>query len=116
MQEQPFTGMGGGEITDDDKLWSLLSWLTFVVGLIVLFMEDKKSRPFVKYNAVMALVVGGILIILVGVTAPFTCGITALAWIYPVILGIQAFKGTWVKVPVITDFVKKQGWASSPDM
>ena len=45
------------EITDDDKLWSLLSWITGIAAIIALLMEDKKDRAFVKYNAVMALVV-----------------------------------------------------------
>ena len=103
------------EITDDDKLWSLLSWIIWVVGVIALLMEDKKDRPFVKYNAVMSLVVGVALTIIVGITSPFTCGITVILFAYPIYLGIKAYQGEWVVVPVITDFVKNQGWASIPE-
>ncbi len=55
---------GYGEVTQDDKLWALLSWLIWVVALIALLMEDKKSRPFIRYNAVQSLalaVVGWVL-------------------------------------------------------
>ena len=105
------------EITDDDKLWALLGWITGVVALIALFMDDKKERPFIKYNAVMALAVVVVLSVLVSIISAITCGIgaiTALAFIYPIYLGIQAYQGKWVEVPWVTDFVKKQGWAWAP--
>jgi uncharacterized membrane protein len=105
------------EISDDDKLWALLGWITGVVALIALLMEDKKERPFIKYNAVMALVVIVVLSVLVSIISAITCGIgavTALAFIYPIYLGIQAYQGKWVEVPWVTDFVKKQGWAWGP--
>ena len=105
------------DITDDDKLWALLSWITGVVAIVVLFMDDKKARPFIKYNAVMALVVVVVLSVLVSVISVITCGIgavTAIAFIYPIILGIQSYQGKWVTVPMVTDFVKNQGWAWAP--
>ena len=47
------------DVTSDDKLWSLLSYIFApLVGLILLLMEDKKSRPFIKYHAVCSLVLG----------------------------------------------------------
>lgn len=30
--------------------------------------------------------------------------------VYAIYLAIQAYKGEWVEVPFISDFVKKQGW------
>lgn len=103
------------DVTDDDKLWALLSWIIWVIGVIALLMEDKKNRPFIKYNAVMSLVVGVVLTIIVGITGPFTCGITALLFAYPIYLGIKAYQGNWVTIPWLTDFVKQQGWASIPE-
>jgi uncharacterized membrane protein len=102
------------EITDDDKLWSLLSWITGIVAIIVLLMEDKKSRPFIKYNAVLALAVLVVITVLVSILSAITCGIGAilmLAYIYPIYLGIKSFQGEWVSVPYVTDFVVNQGWA-----
>jgi uncharacterized protein len=45
------------DVTDDDKLWALLSWIFApIVPIIVLLLEDKKTRPFIKYNAIQALI------------------------------------------------------------
>jgi uncharacterized membrane protein len=102
------------EITDDDKLWSLLSWITGIVAIVVLLLDDKKARPFIKYNAVLALVVLVVITILVSILSAITCGIGAilvLAYIYPIYLGIKSFQGEWVSVPYVTDFVVNQGWA-----
>ena len=55
VEESVGTPMGDEAITDDDKLWSLLSYIfSPLVGIIVLLLEDKKDRPFVKYNAVVS--------------------------------------------------------------
>jgi len=116
MEEQENVGFEGTqEITDDDKLWSLLSWITGIAAILALVMEDKKNRAFIKYNAVMALVVLVVLSVLVSIISAITCGIgaiTAIAYVYPIYLGIKAFQGAWVEVPYLTDFVEKQGWAS----
>ena len=106
------------DITDDDKLWALLSWITGIVAIIVLLMEDKKNRPFIKYNAVLALAVLIVLSVLISIVSAITCGIgaiTVIAYVYPIYLGIMSFQGKWVTVPWLTDFVKKQGWAWSPE-
>lgn len=100
--------MGGGEIVKEDKTWSLLSWIIWPLAIVALLMEDKKSRPFIKYNAVqslaLAVVAWGSSVIGIGLC------LGPLAFIYALILGFQANKGEWVNVPVITDFCKKQGW------
>ena len=112
MEENENMVPNATDITDDDKLWALLSWITGVVAIVALLMEDKKERPFIKYNAVMALVVVVVITILVSIISAITCGIgiiLVLAYIYPIYLGIKAYQGEWVEVPYVTDFVKKQG-------
>jgi uncharacterized membrane protein len=113
MEENENMVPNAAEITDDDKLWALLSWITGVIAIVVLLMDEKKDRPFIKYNAVMALVVLVVISIVVSIISALTCGIgivLALAYIYPIYLGIKAYQGEWVEVPYVTDFVKKQGW------
>jgi uncharacterized membrane protein len=95
------------DVTQDDKLWSLLSWLLWPVAIIVLFMEDKKSRPFIKYNAVLALAFSVVMYIVGTITVG--C-LLVVGMIYAIVLGIQAYQGKWVSVPMLSDFVKKQGW------
>jgi uncharacterized membrane protein len=101
------------DITDDDKLWALLSWIIWIIALVAILMEDKKNRPFIKYNAVMSLVLGvaASVISIVLSWAIVGCVIGLIYWIYVIYLGVQAYQGKWVTVPWLTDFVKNQGWA-----
>lgn len=102
------------EITDDDKLWALLSWIfTPLVPIIVLLLEDKKDRPFIKYNAMQALILGFINI-LISTFLSFViigCFLWIAIFVYQIYLGIQSYNGKWVEIPVLTDFAKNQGWA-----
>jgi uncharacterized protein len=112
MSDQPVMS----DITSDDKLWALLSWiLAPIVPIIVLLMEDKKSRPFIKYNTVLGLAWSVIYIVIGSIIGALTFGIgTCLflpAWIAAIYWGIKSYQGEKVTVPYLSDFVKKQGWA-----
>ncbi|GAB4500495.1 MAG: hypothetical protein Fur0035_00350 [Anaerolineales bacterium] len=94
------------EITSDDKLWALLAYiLSPLVPILIMVMEDKKNRPFLKAHNAQALILGLITV----VTSGFCVGI--LVWFYAIYLGFQAYQGQTVEVPLITNFVKNQGWA-----
>jgi len=102
------------DINDDDKLWSMLSFiLAPIVPIIVLLLEDKKTRPFISYNAIQALALSAVLYTISAVLTPVVglgcvTGVAALG--YSIYLGIQAYNGETVTIPVVTDFCKKQGW------
>jgi uncharacterized protein len=102
------------DITSDDKLWSLLGYiLSPIVPIIVLLLEDKKKRPFIRYHNVQALVLGVVIVllsVLLGWTVFLAC-VPFIVWVVMVYWGIQAYRGTWVVIPVVTNFVKNQGWA-----
>jgi len=103
------------DITSDDKLWALLAYiLSPLVPVIILLMEDKKSRPFLKAHNAQALIWGIIGAVLSSVLAPVV-GIGCIVWlayiIFAIIWGMKAYKGEYVTIPVITDWVKSQGWA-----
>ena len=95
------------EVTSDDKLWALLSWIIPIVAVLVLLMDDKKNRPFLKYHAVHSLAATVVLSIISVVTAG--CG--GILFLVMIWWGIKAYQGEYVTIPMITDFVKKQGWA-----
>jgi uncharacterized membrane protein len=106
-------------ITDDDKLWALLSWIfSPIVPIIVLLLEDKKQREFIKYNAIQALVLSVVGYVISAILSAVIVGcFTGLALlVYVIYLAIQAYQGKWVKVPVVTDFCIGQGWISAPTM
>lgn len=103
MSQEPMSP----EITSDDKLWAALSYVIPLIAIVVLFMEDKKSRPYIKFNAVQSIVVTVVLSIIATVT--FGCGsvlfLVLLWWAY------QAYQGQDVRIPMISDFIRNQGWA-----
>ncbi len=102
------------EITSDDKLWALLAYvLSPVVPIIILLLPEKKDRPFIKYHNAQALVLGVvnlILAIVLGWTLFLSC-IPFIIWVVMVYWGIKAYQGEYVVIPVVTNFVKNQGWA-----
>jgi uncharacterized protein len=102
------------DATSDDKLWALLAYIfSPIVPIIILLMEDKKNRPFIKAHNGQALVLGVIEVIFYVVLGwafgiGFCLGI--LLWFAMIYWGIQAYQGKYVNVPMVTDFVKNQGW------
>ena len=104
------------DVTDDDKLWAFLAYVfTPLIPIILMLMEDKKKRPFIKEHNAQALAWG--LFNLVGGTilssVLFFCfGLPSMIlWGVGVYWGWQAYQGNSVTIPVLTDFVKGQGWA-----
>ena len=117
MGEEPVVEPGAEQVTDDDKLWGLLSWLPWVgwiLAIIALVIEPQKDRPFVRYHAIQSLAVNLILSVLLFVLSIVTLGICAfifpLAWLVLLWPAIKAYQGEWVELPVVTDFCKNQGW------
>ena len=103
------------EITDDDKLWALLCYLpliSIIISIIMLLLEEKKSRPFIKYHAVQSLMFGVVVYVVSAILIIAVIGcITGLAAFgYSIYLGIKAYNGEYVEIPFVTDFGKKQGW------
>jgi uncharacterized membrane protein len=101
-----------GDVTSDDKLWGLLSYLfTPIIPIVVLLMEDKKSRPFIKYAAVQGLSIGVLIVIMAVLSFLVVPGcIAGLLGIYAIYLAIKAYQGEYSVIPLVTDFCKKQGW------
>jgi uncharacterized membrane protein len=105
------------EVTQDDKLWALLSWLPWIgwiLAIIALLIEPQKDRPFVRYHAIQSLAANVILGVVGIVLSIVTLGICAIVWplmwvalLYP---GIKALQGEWVAIPWLTEFCKNQGW------
>ena len=97
------------EVTSDDKLWAALAYVfSPLVPIIILLMEDKKNRPFLRAHNAQALVLGVISIAL----GTFTVGCgSLLVLLYLIYLAYQAYQGQMVEVPFITKLCKDQGWA-----
>jgi uncharacterized membrane protein len=111
MTQQPASGM---EVTSDDKLWAALAYVfTPLVPIIILLLEDKKNRPFIKAHNWQALAWGIVFYVVVTITSFFVIGLCVwpLGVLVEIYWAYKAYQGEFVNIPVITDFVKKQGWA-----
>jgi uncharacterized membrane protein len=117
MTEDPYSyntfDPTGTDVTSDDRLWAFLAYLLSpLIPIIILLMEDKKDRPFIKAHNMQALLLGLINVIIgiiLGWTVILTC-IPLIIWLVMVYWGIQAYQGKYVTIPVITDFISNQGW------
>lgn len=103
------------EITQDDKLWGMLSWLPWVgwiLAIVALLMEPQKDREFVRFHAVQSLAANvalTVLSIILGVTVILSC-IAPFIWLVLLYPAIKAYQGEWVEIPWLTGFCKGQGW------
>ena len=107
MTDQP-------QVTSDDKLWAALAYVfTPLVPIILLLMEDKKNRPFIKAHNGQALAWGVIFYILVSILSAFLIGLCLwpIGFLLQLYWAYKAYQGEYVNIPVITNFVKNQGWA-----
>lgn len=110
MTEQPVNH----EITNDDKLWAALGYPIPLIAIIVLLMEDKKDRPFIKFHAIQSIAFNVVLWVLILIISTVTLGIGAvcapLLWLATLWPAFDSYNGKYTEIPVITDFIKKQGW------
>jgi len=112
MSQEPMS-----DVTSDDKLWAALSYVFApIIGIIVLLMEDKKARPFIKFHAVQSIAASIVLWIIASILSTVTLGFGAICFVPLVIIlmlywAYQAYQGQMVNIPVVTNFIKGQGWA-----
>ena len=112
MSEEPAMEMD--DVTSDDRLWAALGYVfSPFIPLVLLLMEGKKDRPFIKAHNAQALAFGVAIAILTIAGSVVVIGICIwpLGFIAQLFWGYKAYQGEYVTIPVVTDFVKKQGWA-----
>lgn len=98
--------------TDDDRLWAALAYVfTPIVPIILLLLEDKKNRPFIRAHNMQALVWGILMYVIGSVTSFLLC----IPWIVMIVVtfywAYQAYQGKMVEIPVISKLMRDQGWA-----
>jgi uncharacterized membrane protein len=100
------------DITSDDKLWAALGYPIFIIALIMLFVEGKKNRPFIKFHAVQALALNvgvWVVAIILGFIPVVGC-ISPFFWLLLLWPAILAYQGKYFEVPVVTKFLRDQHW------
>ena len=102
------------EISDDDRLWAMLSYiLSPIVPIILLLLPEKRERPFLKAHLAQSLVFGVAVYLISALFGGIILGtiIRIAGFVFEIMWGLAANRGEYVTIPVITDLCKKQGWA-----
>jgi uncharacterized membrane protein len=93
----------------DDRLWALIAYILapWISIFMLIFMRDQIS-PFLKYHSIQSLAwgVSWIILTILGVGI---C-LFPLIIIYSVYLGIKAYRGEIVEIPLLTRFLRNMGW------
>ena len=102
------------DITDNDKLMAALSYPIPIVAIVIPLSETNKVRPFQKFHAVQALAFWVALIVIAVLLSIVTFGIGTLCfpvmWLVSLWPAYEAYQGKYMEIPVLTDFIRKQGW------
>ena len=105
---------GSADITSDDKLWAALGYPIPLIAIIVLLMEDKKNRPFIRFHAIQSLAFNVVLWVLIFILSAVTLGFGAicapLLWLVTLWPAYDSYQGNHTEIPVVTNFIKNQGW------
>jgi uncharacterized membrane protein len=111
MDEQELTPTAP-DITADDRLWAALAWLPLtplwpLLAILALLLENTRDRPFVRRHALLSLVTGAVLI----PVSILTLGCGALLYLVFFYWAYLAMQGQEARVPFLSDWVRRQGWA-----
>ena len=110
MSEQPINP----EVTSDDKIWSALGYPIPLIAIIMLLMEEKKARPFIKFHAIQSIAFNIAIYVIAFVLSLITIGFGAICvplfWLVTLWPAFDSYSGKYTEIPVITNFIKKQGW------
>lgn len=102
------------DITSDDKLWAALGYPIPLIPIIALLMEEKKDRPFIRYHAVQSLVFNILLWVIIFIFSFVTFGIGSICipifWLVTFWPAYDSYQGRYTELPVISNFIKNQGW------
>jgi uncharacterized protein len=102
------------DATSDDKLWAALGYPIVLIAIIMLLMAEKKVRPFIKFHAVQSIAANVALFVVGTVLSLVTLGFGGLCipllWLVFLYWAYLAYQGQLFEIPVVTNFIKKQGW------
>jgi uncharacterized membrane protein len=102
------------DVSSDDKLWAALGYPIALIAIIVLFMEDKKNRPFIKFHAVQSIAANVVFWVVATILATVTLGFGSLCapllWLVFLYWAYQAYQGIMFEIPFVTGFIRGQNW------
>jgi uncharacterized membrane protein len=101
------------DITSDDKLGR--TELCFCPIVYYRIVDGYKKKPPIHHNAVQSIVVSIAFWIVATIITTVTIGIGGLCvpvlWLVFLYWAYQGYQGQMVNIPLVTNFIKGQGWA-----
>jgi uncharacterized membrane protein len=131
LADLPAPAPASANTTDDDRLMAALAWFSMViiqlplVSIALLLAQGNKERPFQHYHAltsiafwVVAAVYEALAAIVFTILTVVSLGCLAVClWVIfflphlvCLFYAFQAYSGKEVEIPVLSDFVRQQGW------
>jgi len=103
------------EVDSDDKLWCLLAYvLSPLVPIILFLLPSKRTRPFIKAHTAQSFLLGLVNLILWSVLTwllSLLFIIPFVLWLGLVFLGVMAYRGNEVNIPLLTPWLQGLGMA-----
>jgi uncharacterized membrane protein len=100
-------------IPDDERLWAALCYrFYFVIPIVALLVEEQKSKEFIRYHAIQALIIQIISMVLMAILLVSIIGwcCLPLVWLGSLWPAYEAYQGKYLEIPILTDFARNQGW------
>lgn len=103
------------DITPDDRLWAAIGYPIPILAILVLLMEEKKQRRFLKFHAVQSLIFNVAIWVVIVVFSTVTLGFGGLCapliWLAVLWPAYDSYKGNYTEIPVVSNFIRNQNWA-----
>jgi uncharacterized membrane protein len=94
-------------VSDEDRTWAALAYaFSPIFPLLIMLLDDQKKIPFVRAHLMQALTIGVLYVFITLVTF----GFGAILWILLLYCAFKAYEGEYFEIPVIYEFIQKQGW------
>ncbi len=90
--------------SDANLLYLLTYVLLWLTGILVYITEGQKDKR-AKFHALQAIFLGVVVTILGYI--PIIRILALVLWIYGIYIGIRAYQGTDISIPVLGDYAKK---------
>ena len=102
------------DISSDDRLWVAIGYPIPILAILGLILEEKKNRPFIRFHSIQSIAINLVLLVAFFLLGSITIGVGCLfvpfIWLAVFWPAVDSYKGNYTQIPVLTDFMKKQGW------
>ncbi len=86
-----------------EREWYIFAYLLeFISGIVIYFTKGQEDKRLL-FHSVQAIIIGIIVLVLSAIIFPIAWLIAVLGWVYCMYIGIEAYNGRDVDVPIISN-------------